>query len=144
MLPELGEYQRDFDGKLRSLGYLENHVHIVAMLGFALFYGLEQLAKSSKRHNKKDGEHKATVGVFWLHIGSFALYNATMEYLLLRGEYQTEWGMVFYFLAMGVHFVTNDKGLRATHKEDYDRYWMLVARRFDYSWMAGRCLYRGE
>lgn len=28
----------------------------------------------------------------------------------------------------GIHFVTNDKGLRATHKEDYDRYgrWVLA------------------
>ncbi|MGE7544157.1 hypothetical protein [Sporosarcina newyorkensis] len=138
MLPELGEYQKDFDGKLRSLGYLENHVYIIAMLGLALFYGLEQLAKSSKRHNKKDGEHKATAGVFWLHIGSFALYNATIGYLLLRGEYQTEWGMIFYFIAMGVHFVTNDNGLCATHKEDYDWYgrWLLAVS-ITVGWLVG-------
>lgn len=36
--------------------------------------------------------------------------------------------MLLYFIAMGIHFVTNDKGLRATHKEDYDRCgrWLLA------------------
>ncbi|EGQ26798.1 hypothetical protein HMPREF9372_1189 [Sporosarcina newyorkensis 2681] len=138
LLPELGEYQKELDGKLQNLSFLENHVYIVAMLGLALFYGLEQLAKSSKRHNKKNGEHKATASVFWLHIGSFAIYNATIGYLLLRGEYQTEWGVVFYFIAMGVHFITNDKGLRATHKEDYDRYgrWLLAVS-ITVGWLVG-------
>ncbi|EMF45705.1 hypothetical protein B481_2954 [Planococcus halocryophilus Or1] len=38
-------------------------------------------------------------------------------------------GYDIVFIAMGVHFITNDKGLRATHLEDYDRYgrWLLAA-----------------
>ena len=89
---------------------------------------MEQLAKISKRHGGESGAYKASFNVFWVHIGSFALYNAIIGYLLLQGEYQSKWGMLLYFIAMGIHFVTNDKGLRATHKEDYDRYgrWVLA------------------
>ncbi|WP_040285352.1 hypothetical protein [Sporosarcina koreensis] len=140
LLPELSDYQDELQGKLKaSLHFLEHHIYIIAMLGLALFYGLEQLAKSSKKQNAEAGqEAKASAGVFWLHIGSFALYNAIIGYLLLKGEYQSHWGMVFYFTAMGVHFITNDKGLRATHKEDYDRYgrWLLAVSIFA-GWLAG-------
>ncbi len=140
LLPELSEYQEQLQGKLgESLHFLEHHIYIIAMLGLAIFYGLEQLAASSKKRNEKEGrEAKASAGVFWLHIGSFAVYNAIIGYLLLKGEYQTHWGMIFYFVAMGVHFITNDKGLRATHKEDYDRYgrWLLAASIL-VGWLAG-------
>lgn len=138
LLPELGEYQKGFEKILHSSTLWENHIYIVAMLGLVLFYGLEQLAKKSKRENVKNGAHKATISVFWLHIGSFALYNAIIGYLLLQGEYRTEWGMIFYFIAMGVHFITNDKGLRATHKDDYDRYgrWLLAVS-ITIGWIIG-------
>ena len=142
LLPELNDYQEELQGRLNeSLHFVEHHIYIIAMLGLAIFYGLEQLAKSSKRQNKGPGYQtniKASPGVFWLHMGSFAIYNAIIGYLLLKGEYQSRWGMIFYFIAMGVHFITNDKGLRATHKADYDRYgrWLLVLSIF-VGWLAG-------
>ena len=128
LLPELEEYQKGFDASFRNFTFLESHIYIIALLGLVIFYGLEQLAKNSKRHGGESGAYKASFNVFWVHIGSFALYNAIIGYLILRGEYQSQWGMLLYFVAMGIHFVTNDKGLRATHKEDYDRYgrWLLA------------------
>lgn len=128
LLPELKEYQEEFDETFQGLQFLESHIYISALLGLVIFYGLEQLAKNSKREGRESGTYKASFNVFWIHIGSFALYNAIIGYLILRGEYQSEWGMLLYFIAMGIHFVTNDKGLRATHKEDYDRYgrWVLA------------------
>lgn len=128
LLPELEEYQKEFDESFQNFQFLESHIYIIALLGLVIFYGLEQLAKKSKRKGEKSGIYKASFNVFWVHIGSFALYNAIIGYLILRGEYQSEWGMLLYFVAMGIHFVTNDKGLRATHKEDYDRYgrWLLA------------------
>lgn len=128
LLPELEEYQKGFEETFQGLEFLESHIYIIALLGLVIFYGLEQLAKNSKRQGEKAGTYKASFNVFWLHIGSFALYNAIIGYLLLRGEYQSELGMLLYFIAMGIHFVTNDKSLRATHKEDYDRYgrWILT------------------
>src|SRR5699024_10502773 len=128
LLPELEEYQKGFDASFRNFTFLESHIYIIALLGLVIFYGLEQLAKKSKQESEKSGVYKASFNVFWVHIGSFALYNAIIGYLILRGEYQSQWGMLLYFVAMGIHFVTNDKGLRATHKEDDDRYgrWLLA------------------
>lgn len=138
LLPELGEYQEAFEGTLESVEFLESHIYIIALFGLAVFYGLEQLAKHSKRRGAEKGTYKASANVFWIHIASFALYNAIIGYLLLRGEYQSEWGMVFYFIAMGIHFITNDKALRATHKDDYDRYgrWLL-ALSITVGWVIG-------
>lgn len=128
LLPELGEYQQEFEGSVEGFEFLESHIYIIALLGLVVFYGLEQLAKNSKRQGDQKGTYKASSGVFWLHISSFALYNAIIGYLLLRGEYESEWGMLFYFIAMGIHFITNDKALRSAHKDDYDRYgrWLLA------------------
>ena len=67
--------------------------------------------------------------MFWLHIGSFALYNVLIGYLLLHREETGLAPLVFYFVAMAVHFVTNDFGLREDHKARYDAQgrWVLAA-----------------
>lgn len=134
LLPELGEFQSELQKELESgyWSFLESHIYLIAMIGLALFYGLEQMVMSSRRRKRKGLEERSSAGVFWVHIGSFTLYNAMIGYLLIRGEYDSLWGMAFFFIAMGVHFITNDKGLRATHKEDYDKYgrWLLAAAIF--------------
>ncbi|MFD1864859.1 hypothetical protein [Planococcus chinensis] len=131
LLPELGVFQENLRGEIENSGwsFLESHIYVVAMIGLILFYGLEQMVKSSKRRHKGHRPDEPRDGVFWVHIGSFTLYNALIGYLLVREEYESEWGMVLFFIAMGVHFITNDKGLRETHKEDYDKYgrWLLAA-----------------
>ncbi|ANU08951.1 hypothetical protein BBH88_00675 [Planococcus antarcticus DSM 14505] len=130
LLPELGVFQKELQGKLENGGlqFLENHIYLIAMAGLVIFYALEHSVKTSKRKNKQSGNPQATSGIFWVHIISFALYNGVISYLLVREEYEDVWGMLLFFIAMGVHFMTNDKGLRATHQEEYDRYgrWLLA------------------
>lgn len=129
LLPELGIYQEELGGEVENNTwiFLENHIYLLAMLGLAIFYGLEQMVKSARRKNGE--KEKSSAGVFWVHITSFTLYNGVIGYLLVREEYQSEWGMLFFSIAMGLHFITNDKGLRVAHKEDYDKYgrWLLAA-----------------
>lgn len=50
-------------------------------------------------------------------------------YLLIQEEFEHVMGMVFYFLALSVHFVTVDQSMRETHQHVYDRYgrWILTA-----------------
>ena len=67
--------------------------------------------------------------MFWLHIGSFAIYNALIGYLLVHREQPGVWSLVFYTVAMALHFVTNDYGLRQDYKQAYDREarWIIAA-----------------
>ncbi|MEN9937354.1 MAG: hypothetical protein RLZZ387_3933 [Chloroflexota bacterium] len=129
LLPDLGEYQEAV-AETGVLAFLEHHVYLVALLGLAVFYGLERTALRSRRARKDaEGEDSTSAEVFWLHIASFAAYNALIGYLLVHRE-ETEWlGLALFVIALGFHFVVNDVGLREHHKESYDRAgrWLLAA-----------------
>jgi hypothetical protein len=115
ILPDLAAHQRRVDegGLLVSI---ESHVWLLALAGLAAFYGLERLARRRRRDT----------GVFWTHVGSFALYNLLIGYLLLHRE--ESGGLVFYAAALGLHFLVNDQGLREHHGEAYHRArWILAA-----------------
>ncbi|MDM5317297.1 hypothetical protein QUF49_14905 [Fictibacillus sp. b24] len=127
LLPDLNHYQEKVEPSLdRGIGkYIEDHIYMIAMLGLALFYGLERMVKKSKKkHNSSSNadDAPASLGVFWIHTASFFVYNAVIGYLLIREEYETKWGMFFFFTALSIHFVANDWGLRKDHKHTYDKY----------------------
>ncbi len=107
-------------------GFLERHVFLVALTGFALFYGLERFAQESGRDTDVRPEVNTTV--FWIHIGAFTAYNALIGYLLVHREQPGLAGLVLYAVAMGLHFIVNDYGFRAHHREIYDRIgrWVLA------------------
>lgn len=129
LLPDLNEHQRELENSLASdsLSFLESHIYLMAMVGLTVFYGLERMVKTSKKDKDEAGKEKAKPGVFWIHIGSFFFYNALIGYLLITSDFSGLSGMFFYFLALAVHFVTNDFGLRENHEEVYDKYgrWLL-------------------
>lgn len=124
LLPELNDYQQVLLRELKgsSWRYLENHIYIIALVGLVLFYSLERLVKISQKNSHFKQPESASSGVFWIHIGSFFVYNATIGYLLVQEEFDGPLGLLFYFIALGVHFVTNDWSLRRDHKHVYDRY----------------------
>ena len=131
LLPELSEAQETINRTFgESFNFLKNHVYLVALLGLAVFYGLERAAKVSRQHNRKAGKGDVTeAGVFWLHMSSFAVYNALIGYLLLHREQPGIQSLLFFFFAMALHFLVNDHGLRENHKDAYDRVgrWVLAA-----------------
>jgi hypothetical protein len=129
LLPDLAEEQetiREVAGE--GFSFLEYHVYLVALIGLAVFYGLEQSTKTSRRRSAGD-EDSTEAGVFWLHTASFTVYNALIGYLLLPVEEPGVWSLILFAFAMGVHFVVNDYGLRKNHKGAYDRIgrWVLAA-----------------
>lgn len=122
LLPELSAHQQTF---AEALGVeertAESWVYLVALLGLATFYGLERMVKASRgRQRDRGSPDRAEDEVFWIHIGSFGIYNILIGYLLLHREETGLWPLVIYFVAMALHFVTNDFGLRQDHKESYD------------------------
>ncbi|GAB7018464.1 ZIP family metal transporter [Halostagnicola bangensis] len=108
--------------------FAEQHVYLIVLFGFVVFYGLEQYVR---RGNAEAREHglKPSAGIFWIHAGSFAVYNALIGYLLVHQEEPGIVGLSTFALAMALHFVVNDFGLRAHHGRLYHDYgrWLLSA-----------------
>lgn len=129
LLPELGHFQQELEGELEgsAWGFIETHIYIMAMFGLSIFYGLEVMVKKSKK--KSGNQRNPESGIFWIHIGTFVLYNSLIGYLLVHDRFESVWGTFFYFVAMGLHFITIDKSLRDSYEADYDKYgrWLLVA-----------------
>lgn len=131
LLPELAEGQEAIaEAAGAGLTFLERHVYLIALLGLVVFYGLDRLAIQSRRRERQRGNEDTTpVGVFWLHISSFALYNLVIGYLLLDRLGTGLQSLMVFALAMALHFMVNDYGLREHHKDLYDRIgrWVVAA-----------------
>ena len=144
LLPELAAHQDEFREAVRTgpFAALEAHVYLIALLGLTMFYGLERMVKETVGPRRRPGdaaagrpgrpppaenEHPAP-GVFWLHIASYGVYNALVGYLLLHREQPGLRSLLFYAVAMGLHFVVNDRGLEAEHGALYRRYgrWVVA------------------
>src|SRR5690606_33800677 len=114
VLPELSAHQQTFAGALDlSATAAEAWVYLVALAGLACFYGLERAAKVSRNRSTEQGKQDAVEAeIFWLHAGSFGLCNVLIGYLLVHREEPGIWPLINYFVAMALHFLTNDFGLR--------------------------------
>jgi zinc transporter ZupT len=133
ILPELAGHQHTFaEGLGASPATAEALVYLTALAGLSVFYGLERRAAVYRARRAEPGGDEARAEeerIFRLHIGSFALYNLLIGYLLLHREETGPWSLAAYFVAMALHFVTTDFGLRLDHRQRYDRVvrWVLVA-----------------
>lgn len=139
VLPDLSEAQSDFQETVSILSAVEHHVYVVALLGMMAFYGLERAAKVSRRQSIDEGEGDATQpGVFWLHMVSFALYNALIGYLLTHREEPGWMSLFLYAIAMAFHFLVNDYSMWEDHKRAYAKVgrWILSAAVI-FGWVMG-------
>jgi zinc transporter ZupT len=128
VLPELAASQRTVRAHLAGADALSGrHVYLIALLGLAVFYGLERLIRRARRAGAT--EDALPRGLFWLHLTSFAVYNVILSYLLLHREDATPAGLLLYFVAIALHLVTTDFGLREDAPAGYDRVarWVLSA-----------------
>lgn len=135
LLPELQHRGAAIEESGTVLVQFERSIYLVALLGFTAFYGLEQFARRSADFDADadaDSVDGSPAGVFWVHIGSFALYNALIGYLLLHREETGVESLLLFFVAMALHFLVNDYSLREHHGRTYRRYarWILAAAVF--------------
>lgn len=133
LLPELAEHQERFrEEAARPVGLLaalENHAYLIALFGLGLFYGVERFARSASGGGEEAMREQPPAAVFWTHLSAFAIYNVLIGYLLVHREETDLRGLVIYAVAMALHFVVNDQGLREQHGTTYHRYgrWLLAA-----------------
>jgi len=161
LLPELAAGQEDISSAIRgmansfgSVRFAERHVYLIALTGLAAFYGLDKLAKHSRgqvvegdassdsgssvdtavsgRESGTPPNASTTAGVFWIHMGSFGVYNMLVGYLLLHRETPGLVILIFFAVAMALHFLVTDFGLVEDHKARYRRTgrWVLSAAVF--------------
>jgi len=132
LLPELALHQ----GKISRvagplMARLEHHAYLIALLGLAVFYGLERMALTDRRQHRESesGTSQISAGVFWISMASFTLYNALIGYLLLEQVRAGLSNLYFFTGAMGLHFLVNDYGLREHHQARYQHIgrWLLSA-----------------
>jgi hypothetical protein len=96
---------------------LDLAIFAVALAGFALFYGLERLARRSSSDGARDGG----AGLYRLHLGSFLVYNALITYTMpLRLRTGIAFALLFT-VAMGLHFVLTDRGLEEHYPRRFER-----------------------
>ena len=122
LLPELHEWQEIFAETDTGFAFISHHIYLVAVLGLAVFYGLERAAKLSEESTREANaveEQKHSAQVFWLHISSFAVYNAFIGYLLIHRDVESIQGLILFSVAMGLHFLVNDYGLLDHYEKRY-------------------------
>lgn len=129
LLPQVaGAQEALVEAGLADVVLDHGHVWLLALAGLVAFYGLERAAVRSRAEGDEAGADRTGPGVFWLHMGSYGLYNVLIGYLLGEGEGGAGRGVVLFWAAMALHFVVNDYGLRTHHKARYGRVgrWLLA------------------
>jgi hypothetical protein len=133
ILPELAHHQDVFAthaGRLSLLDTSERDVYFAALVGLATFYGLELWARSSaRRRARRDGVGRPSSRTFWLQLAFYASFNVIIGYLLLDREETGLANLLTYAVAMAMHFVVADQGLREQFYPAYDAIgrWILAA-----------------
>ncbi|WP_254543795.1 hypothetical protein [Halomarina pelagica] len=152
LLPEINEAVLDLVESREAVGSFfsrDVHVYVVVLLGFVLFYGIHSLvtqarsgsegagdaagADGAEGGNDGDGASDATGdedasdAIFWAHVLSFTGYNALIGYLLFHQEESGLLNLLFYTVALALHFLVIDAGFRRHHGSVYDRVgrWIL-------------------
>jgi hypothetical protein len=131
LLPELSEHQRVLADATRGwTAGLERHAYLVALLGLAVFYGLENRTQKDRRQRgAASGEEGSGAGTFLLSMAMFAAYNLLIGYLLVEQVRSGAGNLYLFTTAMSLHFLVNDYGLEEHHRQRYRRHgrWLLAA-----------------
>jgi len=123
LLPEVDSASNAIEAETPAIAFVESHAYLVALAGFVLFYGLEWYVR--RTGSNRDGTTPASA--FWVHLGSFGVYNGLIGYLVVHREDAGVPDLLLFVLAMGLHLLVNDIGLRNHHSDRYRRVgrWLL-------------------
>ena len=119
-----------FDAHVLAYG-----VHLATMVGFLFFYGLEELViRSHGDGSRQSRDVSRPDALFRIHMIAFCAYAWVVSYLLVRSMEKTPSSLVFYAVAMALHFLSVAHTLREEHGAVYDR---IGARLLAASSLAG-------
>jgi zinc transporter ZupT len=128
LLPDVAEAGEAIE-ESGFLGAIERHAYVMALLGLVAFYSLEHMAILARRRRMQThGEDRADMPTLWVHVASYGAYNALVGYLVAHRPDGEARSLLLFTVAIGLHYVIADFGLREHHREDYDRVvrWVLA------------------
>ncbi|MGJ3231875.1 MAG: hypothetical protein ACFE0P_08760 [Oceanicaulis sp.] len=114
LLPEIAHRQAEMPDRT-LFAAVDREIWVAALLGLTTSYVLERTARL---HPTGEG---GPSWVFWIHIGAFAAYNLLIGYII---EEQARLGpqpLALYVVALGLHYLVNDRALVRKHDERYRR-----------------------
>ncbi|MGK7379102.1 hypothetical protein ACSFXN_14835 [Planococcus sp. 1R117A] len=132
LVPELTHYkdvaqEAHLNTWLEGIDYV---TYMAALLGIAVFYGINQLSEKSERENRrKENLTRPSTAVFVLEISAFALYSGLIGYLIQELSGDSIAAYAIYFIVFSFHFIAKNRNLYLTHEELYTRIgrWILAA-----------------
>jgi hypothetical protein len=128
VMPELHEARGLFSKSVaRKLPYEGMAIYFVALLGFLVFYALDNLRRAARGRAAEEADEERS---FRFHVGGFAVYAFLISFLLLERLDEARVSLAFYTLAMGGHFLALTHTLRHEYGALYDakgRYILAVA-----------------
>ncbi len=109
------------------LPYFERHVYIMALMGFLLFFIVDQKPSFLKKQ-----------GFFWLSLLSYILFNFLVGYAIVDKNNPEVKPLALFTIAMAFHYFNNDFSLNKEHGKAYQRVgkWLLILSLF-LGWFAG-------
>lgn len=115
ILPELSASENSIEQPANAVApFLEDHVYLLVLVGLVAFYGVERLSAGSRqRQRQATGVDETEDWASVLSIGAFAVYNAIIGYVIADFDATPEESLPLFAVALGVHFLVNDFGLRA-------------------------------
>ena len=122
LMPALAEDQvvLEQDGGLLPL--VDRDVYVLALIGLAVSLWVETASRSSRRRQRRAGKPDVTgLGVFWLSVASFFIFNAATGYAVASPGDQAVDPLWMFALAMSLHTLVNDHSLVEHHGEKYRR-----------------------
>lgn len=109
----------------RGLPFPEHRVYTAALIGFLLFYGLENMVSRSAARGRAQGEPTSRL-TYRLQLGGFAAYCGLVGYLMVH---QRSLPTLLYLIAMALHFLAVNHSLEREYGSTYDHSgrWLLAA-----------------
>lgn len=126
LLPALATDQALVAAGRGALPLVPRGAYLAALAGLVLTYSAGRALRSRSGLEEAAPDGALRRRLFWFSLATYALLNAVVGYLVVRGAHPYG-GRLAFTVAMALKFVVTDRGLVEDHQELFDRVGRVVA-----------------